>query len=76
MNMTIYNGDSAVRHPEVEVRLSAGQDSNAGAIIGAVSRALRRAGVPSAELTEFAAEATSGDYDNVLATCMRWVEVS
>lgn len=63
------------RFPEIEVQLSGG-DSNAFAIIGKVSRALRRAGLSEDVAKEFRAEATSGDYDHLLQTCIRWVDVS
>lgn len=63
-----------VKYPDVEVQLS-GEDGNAFAIIGRVSSALRRARVPSKEISEFTDEAMSGDYDNVLQTCMKWVTV-
>lgn len=63
------------RYPGVEVQLS-GEDGNALAIIGAVRRALRRAGVPIAVVNEFSNEAMSGDYDNVLRTVMAWVSTS
>ena len=65
--------DAQVRHPEIEVRL-VGEDGNAYAILGRVLRALRRAGIPREERDEFTKEATSGDYDHLLQTCMRWVE--
>jgi hypothetical protein len=64
-----------VRHPEVTVQLS-GEDGNAMAIMGRVSRALRRAGCDQKELDAFYTEATSGDYDHLLQTCMRWVVVT
>ncbi len=60
------------RYPEIEVQL-AGVDGNAFSIIGHVRRALRRGGVPTDEQNEFFTEATSGDYDHVLQTCMKWV---
>jgi hypothetical protein len=63
-----------VRHPEIEVQLS-GTDGNAFAIIGQVTSALKRNGCRH-EVEEFMAEATAGDYDHVLQTCMRWVDVS
>jgi hypothetical protein len=63
-----------VRYPEVEVQLS-GQDGNAFAILGAVQSGLRRAGVSQGERDEFYAEATDGDYDHLLQTAMRWVQV-
>jgi hypothetical protein len=64
-----------VRYPNVTVPM-AGQDGNVFAVIGRVNKALRRAGVSAAEISEFTAEATSGDYDNALMTVMRWVDVS
>lgn len=62
------------RYPEIEVQLT-GRDGNAFAILGEVQRALRRAGVEPDEIDAFRAEATSGDYDHLLRTCMAWVEV-
>ena len=61
-------------HPEITVQLT-GTDGNAFAVIGTVTRALRRAGVSKEERDQFSKEAMSGDYDNVLATCFKWVEV-
>ena len=61
-------------HPEITVQLT-GTDGNAFAVIGTVTRALRRAGVSKEERDQFTKEAMSGDYDNVLATCFKWVEV-
>lgn len=63
------------KYPDVSVQLS-GKDGNAGAIIGAVVKGLKRAGVGGAEILEFRNEATSGSYDNVLQTAMRWVDVN
>jgi hypothetical protein len=65
---------TTVRYPNITVHL-VGNDGNAFAILGAVQKALRRAGVPEGEVQAFYAEATSGDYDHLLTTCMRWVEV-
>ena len=62
------------KYPEIEVDLVGG-DGNAMVIIAKVTRALRRAKVPAAEIKDFAAEATSGDYDHVLDTAMAWVDV-
>ena len=58
---------------DVKVKL-VGEDGNAFAILGAVSKALKRAGHKDL-VDEFMAEATSGDYDHLLATCMDYVEV-
>lgn len=63
------------KYPDVHVQLS-GEDGNAFFIIGRVTRALRRVDVSKEEIDAFAKEATSGDYDNVLQTTMRWVATS
>ena len=64
--------DVQIRHPEIEVRLVA-EDGNALAILGRVLQAMRRAGLPREERDEFTKEATSGNYDHLLQTCVRWV---
>lgn len=63
-----------VRYPDIEVQL-VGQDGNAFFIIGRTQSAMHRAGVPQEEIDKYADEATSGDYDHLLATTMRWVDV-
>lgn len=62
------------KYPNVTVQLS-GTDGNAFAILGKMRREMRRKGVSEAEVTEFMGEAMSGDYDNLLRTCLRWVDV-
>jgi len=62
------------KYPDVVVKL-VGSDGNAFAVMGRVAKALRRAGTPNDEVAAFYAEATSGDYDHVLQTCMAWVVV-
>ena len=64
-----------VKHPEVSVRLT-GNDGNAFLILSRVSQALRKAKVPDAEVQAFQDEATGGNYDHLLQTVMRWVDVS
>lgn len=61
---------TTIKYPDIEVELT-GSDGNAFAVIGKVKRAL-----PLDVQADFVAEATSGDYDNVLTTCCRWVNVS
>ena len=57
----------------VRVQLT-GTDGNAFAILGRVSRSLQQGGY--AHLVEpFYNEATAGDYDHLLQTCMKYVEV-
>ncbi len=62
------------KYPEIEVQL-VGRSGNAFAIIGTVTNALRREGISREEIGTFQEEATSGDYNNVLTTCMSWVTV-
>ena len=64
-----------VKYPNVKVKL-AGEDGNAFAILARVDRAMRDAGIDKEERDAFRDEATSGDYNNLLATVMNWVEVS
>jgi hypothetical protein len=48
-----------------------GEDGNAFAILGRAHRAARKAGMPDDQWKAIHAEATSGDYDNLLATMMK-----
>jgi hypothetical protein len=64
-----------VKYPEVDVQLT-GTDSNGFMLVATVSTALRRAKVPAEEIAAFRKEATSGDYDHLLQTCMATVNVS
>ena len=61
-------------YPDIEVKL-AGEDGNAFFIIGRVRQALRRGGVDEEVVAAFTEESTSGDYDNVIRTAMKYVEV-
>jgi len=63
-----------IKYPNVKVKLT-GTDGNAFAIMGKVSQALRKADVSKEERDAFFAEATAGDYDHALQTCMKWVDV-
>lgn len=63
-----------VKFPEIQVPL-VGEDGNAFMIIGRVARALRRAGEAKAA-EEFTEEAMKGDYDHVLQTVLRYVDVT
>ena len=51
-----------------------GEDGNAFAILGRALQALRQAGRDD-EWAVFEADATSGDYDHLLAVVMCWFEV-
>lgn len=69
--LTPNTNPSEVRYPGVRVKLI-GRDGNAYSILGACSRAARQAGVSDAEVKGFLAEATSGDYDHLLQTAVKW----
>lgn len=64
-----------VKYPNVKVKL-VGHDANAIFVVVRVRKAMRRACCTKEQIDEFSNEATSGDYSNVLATCMKYVEVS
>jgi len=58
----------------VSVQLT-GNDGNAFAIMGSVKSALKNAGATPEEIQQYLDESMSGDYDNLLRTACRWVEV-
>jgi len=62
------------KFPSIKVKLI-GTDGNVFAVLGRVQKALRTGGATPEQVRDFMAEATSGLYNNVLATCLRWVEV-
>ena len=66
--------NTLIKHPDINIPL-VGQDGNAFAILGRVKRIMRRAGLPDSEWEAFHAEATSGNYDNLLLTVMKWFSV-
>lgn len=66
---------SDIKYPGIHVQLT-GEDGNAYAIMGAVAKELRRGGVSKEEIEKYHEESTSGDYDNLLRTAMKWVNVS
>lgn len=63
-----------VKYPSIHVQLT-DEDGNAFAILCAVCKAMQEAGVPMEERAQFSDEATRGDYDLLLRTCMEWVDV-
>ena len=61
------------KYPEITVQM-AGQDGNAFAILGRCRVALRLAG-RAGEFPDFMADATSGDYNHLMATVFKWFNV-
>lgn len=62
-----------VKYPDVHVELVGG-DGNAFFILGRCQKAARRAGLSKETIDEFHKEATSGDYDHLLQTCLKWFD--
>ncbi len=52
-----------------------GEDGNAFLILGRVTSALKRAGYTEEEREQYYTEATSKDYDHLLAVTAEWVNV-
>jgi hypothetical protein len=66
---------SEPKYPNVKVQLT-GENGNGFLIVSRVRSALRRASVSGDECEAFFKEALEGDYDHLLRTCMKWVDVS
>ena len=62
------------REPRPTLRL-VGHSSHAVAIMNSAAEALRRAGASPEHIERYRAEATSGDYDHLLAVTMRYCRV-
>jgi hypothetical protein len=62
------------KYPDVHVRLI-GEDGNAFAIVGRVQKAMRSSGISEDEIDLFRREAFAGNYDQLLQTCLEWVDV-
>ncbi len=59
------------KYPAITAVISS--DGNAFAIMGAVTKAMKRGGVPKEDIDAYFAEATSGDYDKVIRTSFKYV---
>lgn len=62
------------KYPHIIVRLI-GKDGNAFNVLGLCMRQMRAHGLTDDAVEEFRKEATSGDYDRLLATAARWFEI-
>ena len=61
------------KYPRAKVRM-VGADGNAFAVLGRTRRALQSAGASPDDVAAFLREATVGNYGQLLATVVRWVE--
>ena len=65
-----------MKGPEIKPTVKLiGQDGNAFSVMGHVKNALRRAGADKEYIDKYLGEATSGDYDHLLAVSMEYVNV-
>ena len=71
--MTDSPVDESVKCPGVVVQLT-GEDGNAFAILGKVTRAMKRGGFPEL-VNEYTTKAMSGTYDDLLRVTMEYVTV-
>lgn len=62
------------KYSTITVKL-VGQDSNAFNLLGICRRAMIKNGLSQSEIDKFTQEATSGNYDHLLATCLDWFDV-
>lgn len=62
------------KYPNIEAKLI-GKDGNAFSIMGTVTIALKKGGVSAEEIDSYLTESKSGDYDNLIATATKWVNV-
>ena len=60
--------------PRIKVKLT-GTSGNAFAVLGRCQEAARKGHMDPAKLKEFITEATSGDYNQLLGTAMRYFDV-
>jgi len=63
-----------IKYPNIEVEL-VGQDGNAFAVMGSVIKELKANDVPQEEIDAYMDEAMAGDYNHLLQTTMKWVNV-
>jgi hypothetical protein len=66
--------DNGPKYSRVKVQVT-GPHAGFLSTVAAVQAAMRRAGVPLQELSNFYADAAEENEDNLLPTCLRWVDV-
>lgn len=61
----------SVKYPQIRLKL-VGEDGNAFSILGRARKAMKNARLTNEQIIEFSNEAKSGDYNNLLYTCMQY----
>jgi hypothetical protein len=67
-------GEKIMAKTDIKVKIT-GEDGNAFAILGKVSKALKKGGY-SDLVSSYREEAMSGDYNNLIRVTMKYVDVS
>jgi hypothetical protein len=62
------------KYKDIKVKL-VGEDGNAFFILSRCLQAMKRAGLSEEERQKFQKEATAGNYDHLLATCIEWFDI-
>ncbi len=66
---------NTVRFPEAIVAIDLDSpQGNVFAVIGTCMRAMRQVGATPKDISQFQAEAISGDYEHALDVCRQWVD--
>jgi hypothetical protein len=73
LNKLLLKEETEEKLPKLKL---VGQDGNAFNILGLARRAGQKAGFPKEKMDAFMKEATTGDYDHLLQTCMKYFDVS
>lgn len=63
-----------MKKPNEKPVISSDINGNAFAVMGAVRKALKRAGADKEYIDKYTKEATSGDYDDMLQVTMKYVD--
>jgi uncharacterized protein YdgA (DUF945 family) len=67
--------EGAIKYGDIQVNIT-DLDGSAMNIMATIGNALKRHGVSEDEISQYYAESTSSDYDNLLVTAAKWVRVS
>ena len=73
-NGNTINSENGPKYPAVKVHMMGGCVAFHQTVC-AVQTAMRQAGLPLQELSSFYEDAADGDEDDLLRTCLRWVDV-
>ena len=67
--------EQTIKYKDISVNIT-DLDGSAMSIMATIGNALKRHGVSEDEISQYYNESTSSDYDNLLVTAAKWVQVS